>query len=85
MAGIDAAVNARGSRSGRRQMMPVATDATSADFPRAVCRRKVVEADRDPMVEMCLTIDGYSTGRTSPTVRSNVGRFSGQVIEDLSS
>ena len=45
----------------------------------------VVEVDRDPIVEMCLTIDGYNTGRTSPTVRSNVGCFSGQSIEDLSS
>ena len=33
----------------------------------------VVEVDSDPIVEMCLSIDGYSTGRTSPTVRSNVG------------
>ena len=45
----------------------------------------IVEVDRDPIVEMCLTIDGYNTGRTSPTVRSNVGCFSGQNIEDLSS
>ena len=48
VAGIDAAVNARGSRSGRRQMMPVATDATSADFPRAVCRRKALKGERGP-------------------------------------
>jgi hypothetical protein len=43
----------------------------------------VVDVDRDPIVEMCLSTDGYSTGRTPPTVRSNVGCFSGQVIEDL--
>ena len=52
--------------------------------PQLTCREAtLVEVDRDPIVEMCLSIDGYNTGRTSPTVRSNVGCFSGQIIEDL--
>ena len=63
--------------------VPVALVIKRAGYTHSII--DLVEVDRDPMVEMCLSIDGYSTGRTSPTVRSNVGRFSGQVIEDLRS
>ena len=31
-----------------RPHLPVATDATSADFPRAVCRRKALKGERGP-------------------------------------
>ena len=59
-------------------------EALQGHAPGSRCAKfALVEVDRDPIVEMCLSIDGYNTGRTSPTVRSNVGCFSGQMIEDL--